>query len=200
MAADTREKLVATATALFAERGFDGVSIASIADVLGLSKQALLHHFNTKERLYGEVLARISRGFEAHLERLEQHKGDTEKLIDFFMSLAEESLVERTETALLVRELLDNQHRAESAGRWYLKPFLESLTDQVLSLEPWRGAERSRALAAVYQLLGAINYFSISRDTLEAMFSEVQFQSIREAYRGQLRHLLSLALTTGPAS
>ncbi len=200
MAADTRERLLDTAMALFAERGFDGVSIASIADVLGLSKQALLHHFNTKERLYGEVLARISRGFDERLERLNRNKGDAGELVEFFLSLAGESRVARTETALIVRELLDNRDRARDAGRWYLKPFLESLVEQVLSLEAWRMADRYTALAAVYQLLGAIHYFSISHETLEAMFGEDSFRLTTGAHERQLRHLLMTTLAAGPAS
>ena len=55
MAQDTRERLLDQAEPLFAERGFYGVSIAAIASELGLTKQALLHHFGSKEKLYGEV-------------------------------------------------------------------------------------------------------------------------------------------------
>ncbi|MEL6753814.1 MAG: helix-turn-helix domain-containing protein, partial [Pseudomonadota bacterium] len=67
MASDTREQFLDTAEALFAERGFYGVSIAAIADELDLTKQALLHHFGTKEKLYGAVLQRISDEFERQL-------------------------------------------------------------------------------------------------------------------------------------
>ena len=59
MASDTRELFLDTAETLFAERGFYGVSIAAIAGELGLTKQALLHHFSSKEKLYGAVLERI---------------------------------------------------------------------------------------------------------------------------------------------
>lgn len=58
--ASTRDRMIEEARALFAERGFYGVSIAQIAAELGLTKQALLHHFGTKERLYGLVLEQIA--------------------------------------------------------------------------------------------------------------------------------------------
>lgn len=199
MATDTRERLLDTATALFAERGFDGVSIASIAEVLGLSKQALLHHFNTKERLYGEVLERISRNFDVRLERLAESAGSPQALIEFFAAIVEESQASRTETALIVRELLDNRERAPEAGRWYLKPFLDALAEQVLSLPSWGGADRATAMAVVYQLLGAVHYFSISHDTLKAMFGESHFKALEAAHKQQYRHLLSAALSAGPA-
>ena len=59
-AADTRDQFIEAARRPFAERGFYGTSIAAIAEELGLTKQALLHHFGTKEKLYGDVLEEIS--------------------------------------------------------------------------------------------------------------------------------------------
>ena len=56
----TRDQLLAIAATQFAQKGFYGASIASIADELCLTKQALLHHFGSKEKLYGEVLQSIS--------------------------------------------------------------------------------------------------------------------------------------------
>ena len=199
MASDTRERLLDTATELFAERGFEGVSIARIAETRGLSKQALLHHFSTKERLYGEVLGRISTNFEALLRHLTMSPGDVHGLVDVFLRLADESHQASNETGLLIRELLDNRERASHAAHWYLKPFLDSITDQVLALPAWRRAERPTALAAVYQILGAINYFAISRNTLEGMFGQSVFARIEAAHALQLKTLISNTLNAGPA-
>ena len=60
MAQDTRERLLDQAESLFAERGFYGVSIAAIANELGLTKQALLHHFGSKGKRDGEGLKRVT--------------------------------------------------------------------------------------------------------------------------------------------
>ena len=64
-AKNTKEALVITAQQMFAERGYDGVSIAEIAGDLGITKQALLHHFGSKEKLYGRVLEDLSQRFSA---------------------------------------------------------------------------------------------------------------------------------------
>ena len=45
MQEDTREQLLESASQLFAAKGFYGASLANIADELGLTTQALLHHF-----------------------------------------------------------------------------------------------------------------------------------------------------------
>lgn len=44
------------AAALFARRGFTKTSVQDVADVVGLSKAGLLHHFPSKEALYTAVL------------------------------------------------------------------------------------------------------------------------------------------------
>ena len=85
MQGDTREKLLDMAEKRFAERGFYGVSIAAIAEELGLTKQALLHHFGSKEKLYGAVLARISEDYRAQQVKMAGQSDDpTNRLKAFF--------------------------------------------------------------------------------------------------------------------
>ena len=48
--------LVAVAVRVFAESGYEGASIATIADRAGLSKQNLMYYFPTKQALYERVL------------------------------------------------------------------------------------------------------------------------------------------------
>lgn len=165
MAKDTREQLLDTAEALFAERGFYGVSIAAIADELGLTKQALLHHFSTKEKLYGEVLRRISEDYEARLS--DAGPGGLKPALQYLASAVSE---DTARARLLMRELLDNKRRADAAGVWYLTGFLETLIKRLQSEAAWKGAPKAEALAAIYQLLGAINYYAVSGPTLTGIF------------------------------
>lgn len=44
------------ATRLFAERGFDGLTMGELAERVGLRKPSLFHHFATKEAVYEKVL------------------------------------------------------------------------------------------------------------------------------------------------
>jgi AcrR family transcriptional regulator len=48
----TRDQLVAVATELFAERGFEGTSIEAVLDAAGVSRGSLYHHFANKEALF----------------------------------------------------------------------------------------------------------------------------------------------------
>ena len=185
MAKDTREQLLDTAETLFAERGFYGVSIAAVADELGLTKQALLHHFGSKEKLYGSVLERISNGFEHELYRTVRSEMDpVGRLKVYLLILAEEAIKRSARTQLLMRELLDNKSRAELASAWYLKAFLKTLIEQVRATPRWANATDGEAFCCVYQLLGAINYFAVSQPTLDGIFGDSKTAEIQSAFPG----------------
>lgn len=53
----SRQRIVATARALFVERGYASVSMQQIADATGLRKASLYHHFKSKEALFADVMA-----------------------------------------------------------------------------------------------------------------------------------------------
>jgi AcrR family transcriptional regulator len=49
---ETRQLLAALAATLFAERGFDNVSVADVADAAGVSKMTVFNYFPRKEDLF----------------------------------------------------------------------------------------------------------------------------------------------------
>ncbi|MEW6124199.1 MAG: TetR/AcrR family transcriptional regulator [Pseudomonadota bacterium] len=56
--AETRNRLLDTAEALFAEHGFNGVSMRTITGAAGVNLAAAHYHFQSKEGLYRAVFAR----------------------------------------------------------------------------------------------------------------------------------------------
>ncbi len=59
-AEDTRQRVLAAARELFAEKGFAGTSLALIAQKSGISDGLILHHYQSKEALYRQVLADLA--------------------------------------------------------------------------------------------------------------------------------------------
>ena len=59
MEGDTRERILQTALALFAERGYAGTSMSDIAGALGLSKAALYRHYESKQAIMGSIITHI---------------------------------------------------------------------------------------------------------------------------------------------
>lgn len=56
----TLDRILSTARDSFAEHGFDGARLDSIAKAAGVTKQLVYHYFKTKEELYSVVLDRVS--------------------------------------------------------------------------------------------------------------------------------------------
>jgi TetR/AcrR family transcriptional regulator len=64
---DTRDKLVAAAVEVFAERGFQGATTRTIAERAGVALAALPYHFETKEALWRAAAERLFAALEAEL-------------------------------------------------------------------------------------------------------------------------------------
>ena len=55
------QRLLAEATRLFAERGFEGTSVQEIVEAAGVTKGALYHYFGSKDDLLHEIYGRLLR-------------------------------------------------------------------------------------------------------------------------------------------
>ena len=193
MTETTREQFISAAIQLFAERGFYGVSIAAIADKLGLTKQALLHHFGSKERLYGEVLEALGRQLLAAVNR-HRDCAPAERLENFFLDFTGHDAMSHEAQCLVIRELMDNRARLQQAETWYLKPFLDRLVETYQHIPGLESVSDMEALAAIYQLIGAVSYFEISQDTLRHMYGRQEFERLKATFPDTVRTLVRTSL------
>jgi AcrR family transcriptional regulator len=69
---DTRDRILAVASELFTEQGYEGTSLREIADRLDITKAALYYHFRSKDELLQALLEPFDVLVEEMLDRLEQ--------------------------------------------------------------------------------------------------------------------------------
>lgn len=185
---DTRERLLKAALTQFAERGFYGASIAQIAGELDLTKQALLYYFKRKEDLYGEVLRRIAdQLLDAMHSGVKEGETPEQQFEGMILGIYREAQERPLHTRVLLRELMDNQRRDAPAEKWYLKTWLDAVVAQLDKVEGLSQMPFEEKFANIYQMLSAIEYFTVSGPTLSRMYGEEGFARIHAAYPEQLR-------------
>ena len=121
-------------------------------------------------------------------------KDPAERLKQYFLKLQNPAPEHISQTRLLMRELLDNRRRADTASTWYLKDLLEHLITMVKAVPGWKTAKDAEAFALIYQWLGAINYFAISGPTLTGIFGDRRMSDIERAFPKQLEALMEASL------
>ncbi|MEV1176666.1 TetR/AcrR family transcriptional regulator [Nonomuraea sp. NPDC049784] len=74
-----RQRLLAEATRLFAERGFEGTSVQEVVVAAGVTKGAMYHYFDSKDDLLHEIYARVLRMQMERLTRIADGPGDVRR-------------------------------------------------------------------------------------------------------------------------
>ena len=108
--AETQERIVAAALALFSERGYDGASISAIAEQAHVSRATVFWHFGDKEGLFRETFRRMLIPF---FEEVQQSIGASpprRRVIELLE--AYERVVEENEASIrtIVRWLFESEH------------------------------------------------------------------------------------------
>lgn len=184
-----RQRLFEEARRQFAARGFHATSIGSIAGEVGLTKQTLLHHFGSKERLFSEVLEEMAEGLAASVAAIQSRSPDPKAaLAAFFRQMLEDDAGDQTQ--IVIRELLENRERAGDVQHWHLKGYLDSLTGMIRAIPGNETLSEAQAFARLYLMLGAVSYFRISQPTLQGMMGKRSLKAVQIAFDDYLMQLI----------
>jgi len=146
---EIREQILTEATRLFARQGFNGTSLQSIADAVGIRKPSLLYHFPSKIDLRERVLDALLSHWNEVLPRLlvasasgDRFEGVMQELILFFRT-------DPDRARLLVRELLDRPDDMRARLETHVQPWLAIVSEQI---------ERGRDLGLMHRDVNARLY------------------------------------------
>jgi AcrR family transcriptional regulator len=105
----SRDKILDAAEVLFAKRGYTGVGLSEVAEVVGLGKSSLFHHFKSKPQLYAAVDGRILGRIEERLVRSLAKGGDPQARLERWLDDLIDLLAENPNYArLLLRSLFED--------------------------------------------------------------------------------------------
>lgn len=111
-----RDEILRAATDLFAESGFDAVSMNSIAVRAGTSKANVFHHFGSKDALYLAVMRDACGRFEPSIDAFEGKSRDfAQRLSDFVREDLAAMAAQSDYSHLILREILDSGPRRGQA-------------------------------------------------------------------------------------
>lgn len=186
------ERILAAAAALFAEQGYDGVSVHAVAERAGVCKANVFHHFKSKDALYLAVLRAACAQTREHLDRMVIATGPiTERLKNFAKHHLQSIMEHDGITRLILRELMGDgeRHSRELAEQVYGDSFakLVGLLRQAQGHGELR-ADIDPALAAT-MLIGANVFFFEARSVLR-YFPDIQFANQPQQYAEAMTDIL----------
>ena len=182
--AKTRERILEAAAPLFRQRGVDDVSVDELMQAAGLTRGGFYAHFDSKDDLVAEILAR-----DAGLVRLmkdrpgpsaDELNNQALRILSDYM--APENIDEIASSCPLVSMPIDAARGSQSLRRSYARRFDELIRQLKRGLGRGRGNE-SRAIAAAVLAAGGVLFARACDDPERAA-------EIERACREQVTRLL----------
>jgi AcrR family transcriptional regulator len=122
-----KEEILATATQLFAERGYEGASMGDLAERVGLRKASLFHHYASKDELYCAVLERLVGALGQLVMASAMAPGPfAERLDRLSDAIFDAMIAEPCAARLLIREMMDWGPYARTQFEALAKPLLDA--------------------------------------------------------------------------
>ena len=153
---NTKEEILLVSLHLFAQDGYEAVSVSQIAGELGITKGALYRHYQSKRDIFEHILARMEQG---DGEQAESHDMPQERKEDAPETYQELSFV-------------DFMAYSQSMFAYWTEDDFASSFRKMLTLEQFRNAEMQE-LYQQYLVSGPVAY-------VKDLFESMKFDSALE--------------------
>jgi AcrR family transcriptional regulator len=166
-------KILACATDLLAEKGFDGAIMDTLAERCGVNKASIYYHFQDKQHLYEVVLTRLfSNVVNQVIHNISAEQHATEQLKAFVDSFAQAASLEPKMPSLLMREIAVGGRDMPVSARQEMQRLLQKLT-AIIELGVQEGIFRSTdPLTLQFMIVGSLCFHITSAPMRQAIPSD----------------------------
>ena len=129
---NTRDQFLVEALRLFAEKGYDAVSVEQIADAVGVKAPSLYKHYKSKRDIFDAIFEETAKRYGAFTDSISVHLGDSAQDLQVFRAITADGLVEKVKS-LISYSLHDefvSQFRRMMTIEQFRSPELSSLYSQ----------------------------------------------------------------------
>jgi TetR/AcrR family transcriptional regulator len=194
----TREALVAAATALFAEKGYDGATVEEIGARAGANKASINYHFDGKTGLYRAVLEGKAREVAARVRGVLAEERPADALLRDYMAAFAGAVSDHPQIVpLLVREMLDGGRRLDEKVLPHFLAVLGTVREIVERGMREKAFRDVNPLAIHLSVVGSLLFFFLTgpfRQRLAASGRLPVPMPSPEAFVSELQRLVSIGL------
>jgi TetR/AcrR family transcriptional regulator len=195
----TREAIVLSALRCFAEHGYAGTSLNDIAAEVGIRRPSLLHHFMSKEALYGEVFERCLSEWLTRVEQAVTSAEDGWATLDAVLTASGDFFRTNPESVRLIRrEAIDGGTNLVTDVGSALQPMFERATrflERQMQSGVFRRMSAPDLLISAYSAL--FGYFSdaplldgiLGESALDPARVQAHMDHLGDLFRSALRPL-----------
>ncbi len=186
--AGRRTEILEAAAALFAERGFHGVSIDDLGAELGVSGPALYRYFESKDAILAEMLVDISErllaGAQECIAAGLSARRTLQGLIEFHVTFA---LTEPNLIAVQFRDLGNVPEPSRRTVRRLQREYIAAWVDVTVRVYPTTSRDRASAAAqAVFGLLNSTPHSGIlDAAEMERLLRKMASAALAEGCRSE---------------
>ncbi len=192
----TRDQILVEARHCFAAQGFEGTSLNDIAAGVGIRRPSLLHHFDSKEAIYRQILSDALADYGDQTEAARTSESDGWELVDSIVAASFHFFVENPEIIVIVRrEAMTDQSPLGFNLGVALRPYFRravAFFERQMDAGVFRRHDAENLVLTGYGAL--LTYFSdhvmlkglVSEDPFSEASLEARFEHMRSFIRAAL--------------